>query len=141
MFVAPALAAEPAAAWWKARVTLSEDDSLRPRSATAGGRSRPPTVRPRSHTDPMRPAAGSPDAAATDEVPTIIADLDARVMAAAGVAPAQRDGDRGDMRTIVMPLAEIEALAAASSGAGGDLDPRSCSGPASTTSSTTASGP
>jgi hypothetical protein len=120
MIVAPALAAEAAAAWWAARVSLPDDDALRPR-ATGPGRSRPATVRPRSHTTPTPPPLqGETIEATTDEVPTIIADLDARVAAAAGLAPARPDGDRrldGDrsaMRTMVMPLSEIEALTAAS---------------------------
>jgi hypothetical protein len=115
MTVAPALAAERAAAWWAARVSLPEDDALRLRATTAAGRSRPATVRPRSHTAPMP----SQDGRAADELPTIISDLDARVAAAAGVAPARPEGDRSAVATMVMPLAEIEALAAAS----GDPDP------------------
>jgi hypothetical protein len=117
MTVAPALAAEAAGAWWAARVSLPEDDALRPRAVTAAARSRPATVRPRSHTDPMPPSLGG---RTTDEVPAILSDLDARVAAAAGVAPARPDGDRSEMRTMVMPLAELEALTAA---AGGEADP------------------
>jgi len=119
MIVAPALAAEPAVAWWTARVSLPEDDALRPRTATGSSRSRPPTVRPRSHTTPTPPPLSD---ATTDEVPTIISDLDARVAAAAGVAP-RPDGDRNAMRTLVMPLSEIEALTAASTEDGSELDP------------------
>jgi hypothetical protein len=114
MTVAPALATEAAEAWWRARITLGDDGGRRPRAVTAGGRTRPPTVRPRSHTTPAPPARG-----ATAETPAIAADLDARVAAAAGVA-VRNDGDRAEMRTLVMPLAEVEALAAAS---GGDGDP------------------
>lgn len=116
MIVAPALAAEPATAWWAARVSLPDDDALRARPATGADRIRPATVRPRSHTTPTPPplAGGT-----TDEVPTIISDLDARVAAAAGVAP-RPDGDRNAMRTLVMPLSEIEALTAASSEDGGE---------------------
>jgi len=122
MTVAPALVAEPAAAWWAARVSLPEDDSLRPRSA-GSERSRPATVRPRSHTTPTPPPlSGATTEAAADEVPTIISDLDARVAAAAGVA-ARPDGDRNAMRTLVMPLSEIEALTAASADGGGEPDP------------------
>jgi hypothetical protein len=120
MIVTPALAAEAAAAWWAARVSLPDDDAPRPR-ATGPGRSRPATVRPRSHTTPTPPPLqGETTEATTDEVPTIIADLDARVTAAAGLAPARPDadhrfdGDRNAMRTMVMPLSEIEALTAAS---------------------------
>jgi hypothetical protein len=46
MVIAPVLAAEAAAAWWKARVALPDED--RPRTPT---RSRPVTVRPRSTTE------------------------------------------------------------------------------------------
>jgi hypothetical protein len=123
MIVAPALVAEPAAAWWAARVSLSEDDSLRPRAEAGAGRSRPATVRPRSHTTPTPPPlSGATPEGPTDEVPTIISDLDARVAAAAGVEP-RPDGDRNAMRTLVMPLSEIEALTAASAGSGGEPDP------------------
>jgi hypothetical protein len=118
MTVAPALAAEATSAWWTARVSLPDDDALRPRTATGSGRSRPPTVRPRSHTTPTPPPplqAGAATEPTTDEVPTIIADLDARVTAAAGLAPARPTDDRSAMRTMVMPLSEIEALTAASS--------------------------
>jgi hypothetical protein len=134
MTVSPALAAAPAAAWWAARVSLPEsspesspeNDAPRPRPVTPG-RSRPATVRPRSHTDPAPPSAdgaktGGATEGPTDKVPTIIADLDARVTAAAGLAP-RPDGDRSAMRTMVMPLAEIEALTAASGGADEELDP------------------
>lgn len=117
MTVAPALATEAAEAWWRARVTLDADGGARPRTTTAGGRTRPPTVRPRSHTAPAPPA--SPGRAAGAETSAIAADLDARVAAAAGVAP-RSDGDRSDMRTLVMPLHEVEALAAAT---GSEPDP------------------
>jgi hypothetical protein len=78
MVVAPSLAAEGAAAWWRARVTLTDTAQAadRPRTRTV-------TVRPRSHTQPAPP----PDGAATDEIPTVIADLEARVVAAAGLEP------------------------------------------------------
>jgi hypothetical protein len=129
MIVTPALAAEAAAAWWAARVSLPDDDALRPR-AIGPGRSRPATVRPRSHTPPTPPPLqGETTEATTDEVPTIIADLDARVTAAAGLAPARPDadprpdGDRNAMRTMVMPLSEIEALTAESAEDGGETDP------------------
>jgi hypothetical protein len=117
MTVAPALGTEAAEAWWRARVTLDEDGGARPRTTTAGGRTRPPTVRPRSHTAPAPPA--SPGRAAGAETAAIAADLDARVAAAAGVAP-RSDGDRSEMRTLVMPLHEVEALAAAT---GSEPDP------------------
>lgn len=118
MTVSPALAAGPASAWWAARVSLPEDEAPRAAPATPA-RGRPSTVRPRSHTDP---AKGGATEGPTDEVPTIIADLDARVAAAAGVAP-RPDGDRSAIPTMIMPLAEIEALTAASGDADGEPDP------------------
>jgi hypothetical protein len=136
MIVAPALAGERDQAWWKERVTIADDEAARRRSITGSGRSRPPTVRPRSHTDPM-PQRGA-------DAPAIKADLDARVTAAAGVATAPRAQDiheaptailpalalsprdlaahdRVDLRTIVMPAAELAALQAQSSD--GEPDP------------------
>ena len=113
MTVAPALGEAPAAAWWTSRVTLPEDESLRRHPVTASGRSRPPTVRPRSHTAPTPPpaiAAAGAASAATD-VPAIIADLEARVTTAAGVAPPRVDDPHG-ASTLVMPMHEIEAIAA-----------------------------
>lgn len=66
MVVVPALAADPAAAWWKARVALPDEDKPKPRPS----RNRPVTVRPRSHTQP-----GSPPAEAIrDEIPMVITD-------------------------------------------------------------------
>lgn len=79
MVVLPELGADPAAAWWKARVALPDDESPRARRP-----SRPVTVRPRSHTRPTPP----PMEAIADRA-AIKADLDARVAAAAGTgAPA-----------------------------------------------------
>jgi hypothetical protein len=107
MIVAPVLAAEAAAAWWQARVALPDDDQPRQRPA----RSRPVTVRPRSITERTKSATDRtppPDHALADEVPTmmtappvdlapgsagaddrpaIVADLTARVTAAAGLEP------------------------------------------------------
>jgi hypothetical protein len=76
MVVIPELAAESAAAWWKARVALPDDEAPRPRRP-----SRPVTVRPRSHTRPTPP----PMEALADRA-AIKADLDARVAAAAASA-------------------------------------------------------
>jgi len=76
MVVIPELAAESAAAWWKARVVLPDDEAPRPRRP-----SRPVTVRPRSHTRPTPP----PMEALVDRA-AIKADLDARVAAAAASA-------------------------------------------------------
>jgi hypothetical protein len=104
MTVTPALGDAAAAAWWTSRVQLADDDALRPRRAT-GGRTRPTTVRPRTRTAPTSPPGG-----VTLEVPTIIADLEARVTAAAGLAP--RHDDPHEARTVVMPVHEIEAIAA-----------------------------
>jgi len=108
MIVAPVLSAEAAAAWWQARVTLPEDE--RPRQRPARSRSvtvrpRPITERTKSTTDPSPPpehvAAPSPPlspddvptvmtapinpGAVGDDGPSIVADLAARVNAAAGV--------------------------------------------------------
>jgi len=80
MVVIPELGAEPATAWWKARVALSDDDSPRPRRPSRP--SRPVTVRPRSHTRPTPPSME----ALVDHA-AIKADLDARIAAAAGAAP------------------------------------------------------
>ena len=79
MVVVPAIVADPASSWWKARVVLSDDDkpSLRP------PRSRPATLRPHSYTEPAPP----PDGAIAEEIPTALADLTVRVAMAAGVAP------------------------------------------------------
>src|SRR5262249_15116506 len=82
--------------------------------------SRPATVRPRSHTDPMPPPR---DGRAAGEMSRIISDLDARVAAAAGVAPVRPEVDHSAVPTMVMPLAAIEALAAASGGPGGAPGP------------------
>ena len=78
MIVAPRLAAEAAMTWWQARIALPDDQ---PRPALP--RNRPVTVRPRSHTQPTPGAHGPAQA-----MPAIIADLGARIAAAAGVAPA-----------------------------------------------------
>jgi hypothetical protein len=91
MIVAPVLAADPAAAWWKARVTLPDDDAPRMRAP----RPRPVTVRPRPKTLSTPP----PEDTVTIEVPAIVADLNARVAAAAGLAPG---GDVAEPRTAVM---------------------------------------
>ena len=98
MVVSPVLA-EPAAAWWSARVTLPDEDWAAQRTP----RGRPVTVRPRSQTLPTPP----PAAAATEEVPTIVADLDARVLAAAGLAP-ERQAVRQEPPSQVAPLAARE---------------------------------
>lgn len=77
MVVIPELGSDAAAAWWKARVALPDDNVPRPRP-----RSRPVTVRPRTHTKPTPPTMPAVDISA------IKADLEARVTAAARVEPA-----------------------------------------------------
>jgi hypothetical protein len=94
MIVAPALTAAAAAAWWQDRVALPEDDAPRMRSA----RTRPVTVRPRPKTLSTPPLAGP----TIDDSPTIVADLDALVAAAAGLPPPRPPGDHGELRTAVM---------------------------------------
>jgi hypothetical protein len=79
MQIVPRLDAEAAAAWWQARVTLTDDDAPK----LSAGRNRPVTVRPRTHTRPTPP---SPEAPVID-APAIIADLTSRVTAAAGLEP------------------------------------------------------
>ncbi|HMG20418.1 MAG TPA: hypothetical protein VK607_03840 [Kofleriaceae bacterium] len=116
MIVAPALAGEPAGAWWKARVTLPDDDALRPRSITAGGRSRPATVRPRSHTDPMPVGSG----AAPGDRAAIAADLDARVAAAAGIAAPRTAVNVHDAPTVVMAALDLASAGGDPGAAAGD---------------------
>lgn len=99
MTVSPALAAEPAAAWWRARVALADDAG--PRGQTAGGSSRPATLRPDPAGDP------SPlESTVIDAVPTSIAGA-----VAGGDADAAEDAvaDAGAARTTVMPVIELEA--------------------------------
>jgi len=85
MVVVPVLAADPALSWWKARVALPDEDQPRPRAP----RGRPVTARPRSFTEPAPPPEG---AITEEEIPTAIAELHARVHAAAGVAPPRPAG-------------------------------------------------
>jgi len=83
MIVAPKLTTEPASAWWQARVVLPDDDVPKPTLP----RTRPVTVRPRSHTQPTPPSQ-----APTEPLPNIIADLEARI-AAAGKSPTAPPGE------------------------------------------------
>ena len=136
MIVAPVLAVEAAAAWWQARVTLPDDDRPRQRSA----RSRPLTVRPRSITErnksttdrspppdhvlpddvpavttalPINPALASAD---RDDRPTILADLAARVTAAAGLElrrSASRPAEVEERPTVAMTAIDQSQLAQA----------------------------
>jgi hypothetical protein len=101
MIVTPELTEAEAAAWWTARVSLPDEH---PAGQRTGGRSRPVTVRPRSHTDPMPPPASA--GAVAGELPMIVADLEARVAAAAGVDPIRPAG--GNAPTIVTPAYEAE---------------------------------
>lgn len=82
MMVAPRLANDAASAWWQARVSLADGQVAKP----ALPRNRPVTVRPRTHTRPTPPAEG----ALTGNTPAIIADLSARIAAAAPSAPGAR---------------------------------------------------
>lgn len=70
MVVVPVLVADPAAAWWKARVALPDEDKPKPRPS----RNRPVTVRPRSHTQPGPPPAEAIAEAIRGEVPMVITD-------------------------------------------------------------------
>jgi hypothetical protein len=97
MVVVPVLAADPALSWWKARVALPDEDQPKPRAP----RGRPMTARPRSFTEPSPP----PEGAITEEIPTNIADLNARVHAAAGVVPPRPAGapqDPGEQAATAM---------------------------------------
>ncbi len=140
MVIAPALAAEAAAAWWKARVALPEDAQPRPQPS----RTRPVTVRPRSAlertapiTEQASPIAGRSATAPpvahpvpdTDEIPTVItippgapagvagdgasirADLQARVLAAAGLE-ASRAPSINERVTVAMNAIEDPTSAA-----------------------------
>jgi hypothetical protein len=85
MIVQPRLSAD-VTAWWQARITLADDDAVRPSLP----RTRPVTVRPRSHTQQSQPI-GAPTA-----MPAIIADLDARVAAAARSSQSTDPRTRSD---------------------------------------------
>lgn len=106
MVVVPVLAAELASAWWRARVALPDEDRPKPRAP----RGRPLTLRPRSNTEPAPP----PEGAITEEVPTSIAELHARVHAAARVEPsrpAAAPPGPGERLTTVMNALEQQELA------------------------------
>lgn len=75
MLIAPVLA-DDAATWWQQRVVLPADEAPRARSRT-----RPVTLRPRTST--LQTPPGGTAATAS----SVAADLQARVAAAAGVAP------------------------------------------------------
>ena len=146
MVVTPVLTGEAAAAWWQARVALPDDD--RPRSRPS--RSRPVTLRPRSNTERSKtttdrsppPEHISPDdvptvttapisAATGAEGPSIIADLAARVTAAAGLdlpgpqvrAPhAPHFSETNDRPTLAMPAIDASRLAQATMRSTGQHD-------------------
>jgi hypothetical protein len=85
MIVTPRLAADHAAAWWTSRVALPDEDLRRVT------RTRPVTApRPRSHSKPVPPPIPSTSSTPTgdpmSERAPILADLAARVTAAAGLA-------------------------------------------------------
>jgi len=103
MIVAPVLAGD-AAAWWTARVALPDDDP-KPRPP----RARSVSARPRAQTLQTPP----PEGAITDEVPAIRADLEARVTAAAGLAPPKPAAEPIETPTMVMNAvdqAQLEQL-------------------------------
>ena len=106
MVVVPVLAADPAAAWWQARVAMSDEDRPKQRAP----RGRPVTLRPRSNTELAPP----PEGAITEEVPTSIAELHARVHAAARVEPSRPPAalpGPGERLTTVMNALEQQELA------------------------------
>jgi hypothetical protein len=86
MIVRPRLTSDLAAAWWTERVALPDEEPVRVT------RTRPVTARPRTHSKPV-PVAPEPVA---ERSATIVADLNARVAAAAGVvvAPAAPEPPR-----------------------------------------------
>jgi hypothetical protein len=99
MVVVPVLAADPASAWWQARVALPDEDKPKPRAS----RDRPMPVRSRPATELSPP----PEEAVTDEIPTSIAEHQARLHAAARgdePRPAGAPPDPGDRSVIVNAL-------------------------------------
>jgi hypothetical protein len=132
MIVAPTLTGD-AAAWWRARVALPEDDGPRPRVT----RSRPTTLRPRTPTLQTPPAPPAPPSDVPAE-PTVsaAAELAARVAAAAGVAPPRPtepppiNGSTGEhsviddgQKTVIMQAIDPSELATTTAAPiHGDLD-------------------
>jgi hypothetical protein len=118
MIVKPQLGGEAAQRWWKARVALPEVSDEQPPS-----RSRPVTVRPRSHTVPQavpekppeKPVDAAPlstEVTATKELSVYVAELPAApppepVAVPQYEAPARKD----DKRTTVMEAVDQEMLA------------------------------
>jgi hypothetical protein len=141
MLVTPVLTADTAAAWWRERVMLPDDDQPRPRPS----RSRPVTLRPRSNTERSKPTTDRsppPEHVITDEVPTmmtappiasaadgdgptIVADLAARVAAAAGLdlpRPALDSVEINERPTVAMPALDQSRLAQATMRSTGQHD-------------------
>jgi hypothetical protein len=101
MVVAPELAVEAAASWWRARVALADEDPTKLR------RTRPVTARPRPQSRSTPPAQKT----VTDRMPAVIADLEARVTAAARVEPPAQATPAGTTAGAV-PWVSAGALAA-----------------------------
>lgn len=125
MTVRPQLAAEAAASWWQARVALPEETDDRPPA-----RSRPITVRPRTHTIPAPPPTPPPTEEAqplatevteTKELSVYVAEQPAPAPVASTLAevavpqydePARaKPKDDDAKRTMVMPAVDQEMLA------------------------------
>lgn len=99
MTVAPQLAGDLAELWWKERVALPDEEPRATRSRTV-------TVRPRTRSKPSVPPPVPPS---VDRAP-VIADLDARVAAAAGLPPRPAS-EPAEQRTAVMNAVDQERLA------------------------------
>jgi hypothetical protein len=109
MVVAPTLAGDAAAAWWKARVTLPEAEAPRPRPT----RSRPVTVRPRSPTERTRSATEvPPPVAAPAPSMEILAAVDPAAVSPAAAAPANEILAAVDPAAVEPTAASTEILAA-----------------------------
>ena len=102
MVVVPALAADPALSWWKARVALPDEDKPKPRPP----RNRPVTVKPHVQTAP----SPRPLEATIEEIPTVVQDLDALVASAAGIEPPRPAPEPGGRPTMVMSPLDQEML-------------------------------
>jgi len=98
MMIAPRLASDAASAWWQARVSLADDQVAKP----ALPRSRPVTVRPRTQTRPAPP----PEGALTGNTPAIIADLSARIAAAAPRVPGARNPTPPAVAAVPPPITD-----------------------------------
>jgi hypothetical protein len=115
MIVKPALDVAAAQSWWQARVALAEDDPPPP------SRSRPVTVRPRSHTVPQPEQAVaqihdtplSTEVTATKELSVYVAEQPAAASPPVPVATPQyvEPPRKDDKRTTVMEAVDQEMLA------------------------------